>query len=81
MDLAQIQTFLGWCIVINYALLLVWFAALLWTGSWVIGIHARIFGIEPATVRSEHFHLMGQFKLMIMIFNIAPWLALLLMDR
>ncbi len=81
MDLAQLQTFLGWCILINYALLLIWFALLLWADSWIIGIHARIFRIEPETVRAEHFHLMGQFKFMIMIFNIAPWLALLLMGR
>lgn len=81
MDMVQLQSFLGWCIIINYALLLFWFALLPRAGSWVYGFQARLFGIDPATVRDEHFHLMGQFKLMIMIFNIAPWLALLLMGR
>lgn len=81
MDLAHLQSFLGWCTVINYGFLLVWFFVLLLASNWIIGIHSRWFDMEPASVRVEHYHLMGQFKLLILVFNFAPWLALVLMAR
>lgn len=79
MDLAGLQTFLGWCIVFNYGLLFLWFIGLKLTGDWVFRLQGRLFGLDPDSVRTEHFHMMGQFKLIVMVFNIAPWLALLVM--
>lgn len=81
MDLSELQTFLGWCILINSGFLLLWFAMTRIAGNWHIGLSVRWFDLEPASVRAEHYHLMGQFKLMILIFNFAPWLALVLMAR
>lgn len=81
MDLGQLQAFLGWCLVFNYGLLLLWFAGLQLTGDFVFRLHARMFDLEPSAVRAEHFHLMGQFKLIVMVFNLAPWLALIMLGR
>lgn len=79
MDLNSLQSFLGWCIIINYAILLIWFAFLVTARDWLFGLHAGIFGVEKSVVQAEHFRLFGQFKLLIMIFNIAPWLALVIL--
>jgi len=80
LDLSQLQSFLGWCLVINYVLLFVWFGLLQLAGAWVVGIHSRLFHIDEDQVRSFHFQMMGQFKLLIMVFNIAPWLALIIIQ-
>jgi hypothetical protein len=44
-------------------------------------LHARLFGIERDVVQAEHFKLFGQFKLLVMVLNLAPWLALLIMGH
>lgn len=78
MDLSELRTLLGWCIVINYALLLTWFVLLMGARDWLIGVQARIFELEPERVRRDQFHLFGQLKLLILVFNIAPWVALVI---
>lgn len=78
MDLQTLQTFLGWCLVLNYGILLGWAAATL-SGDWVDRIHMRITGLDRDTVKALHFRLMGEFKLLVFVFNLAPWLALVIM--
>lgn len=79
MDLGELKTLLGWCIVINYGVLLIWFAVVMVAGNWLYGVHARLFRIDSDDVPMQHFKLFGQFKLLVMVFNIAPWLALLIL--
>jgi hypothetical protein len=81
LDLSELKTLLGWCLIINYGILLIWFAFIMTARDWIFGIHARMFGVERDLVQAEHFKLFGQFKLLIMVFNIAPWLALLIMGH
>lgn len=79
MDLDTLKTFLGWSLVLNYGVLVIWMGFLMVARDWVVGIHSRMFDLEAAQVRAYHFQLAGIYKMMIFVFNLAPWLALLIM--
>lgn len=81
MDLDTLQTFLGWSLVINYGLLIIWFLIYSGARNLVVGIHARMFHIDEAVVSATHFRLMGLFKMLIFVFVLTPWLALVIMGN
>ena len=81
LDLTELKSLLGWCLVINYGVLLIWFGFVKGARDWIFGLHSRLFGVERDIVQAEHFTLFGQFKLLVMVFNLAPWLALLIMGH
>jgi hypothetical protein len=68
--------FLGWCMVVNYGILLTWMIFLMSGRIWMYRVHNRWFNISDQEFGAAHYRLMGQFKLYIMIFNLAPYLAL-----
>lgn len=78
MTMEILKTFLGWCLVINYGVLIFW-AIVLMTGDWATRLHSGMLRVDEARVREMHYLLMGQYKLLIFIFNLAPWVALWLM--
>jgi hypothetical protein len=71
-----IAAILGWCMVINYGTLLLWMIFLMSGRIWMYRVHNRWFNISDQEFNAAHYRLMGQFKLSIMIFNLAPYLAL-----
>ena len=79
MDLDTLQTFLGWCLVINYGILVIWWLIYMGARNWVVGLHARMFHIDETVVSAAHFNLMGLFKMLVFVFVLTPWLALIIM--
>lgn len=65
-----------WCTVINYALLLVWAAAFIWGRDFMFRLHSRWFKIEPEHFDAIHYLGMAVYKSLVLVFNIAPLLAL-----
>jgi len=74
--LVTLQSLLGWCALINYSVLLLWFVLYAAAGDALYHLHSRWFAISKE--RYDTFHLAGMtgFKLAIWLFNIAPYLAL-----
>ena len=78
-DAGTLTTFLGWCTVINMVLLCLSTLALALMKDWVAAIHSRMFGIDRAGLPALYFQYLGNFKVFIIVFNFAPWMALELM--
>ena len=81
LTLETLRDALGWCALINYAVLLVWWAVFALAGDAVRALHQRALGLThaplPASVfNSAHYCGMGLFKLGIFLFNLAPFIAL-----
>lgn len=79
MDLQQLHTFLGWCLVFNVAILLLWFLAATVMSPLVYRVHGRLLNLTEQEVRRSLYLLLGQLKMLVTIFNLAPWLALWIM--
>lgn len=76
MTFDQFTEFLGWCTLLNIGLLLVSMLALFATGGRVQKLHARLFDIEAATLSETYFNYLALYKILILVFNLIPYLVL-----
>jgi hypothetical protein len=72
------RSFFGWCTVINYGVLVVWFLVFLFAREWMRGIHTRWFRLPAGHFDAIHYAGMGLYKLGIFLFNLVPYVALLI---
>lgn len=62
--------------LINIGIFFVATVLLVGLRGWVAGLHARLFGIRPEQVMQSVYVWLGHYKLLIFVFNIAPYVAL-----
>ena len=67
---------LGWCLVINFGILLFWWICLMTAHDWVYKFHGRWFKLSAERFDEIHYSSMALFKILIFIFNLAPYFAL-----
>ncbi len=78
MSLDQLHDFLLWNLIINYTVLLLWFGVLTFAHDWVYRLHTRWFQLTPQTFDVLHYGGMAIYKIGVLLFNLAPLLALCL---
>jgi hypothetical protein len=76
MTLETIRAFLGWCTLINYGVLVIWFLMFVFARDWLRKLHTRWFKLPAAHFDAIHYAGMGLYKLGIFLFNLAPYIAL-----
>ena len=76
MAIELVQEVLGWCSLINVALLLIWFLFIVFAHDWMFRIHTRWFKLSSEKFDAIHYASIGLFKMTIVIFNVVPYLAL-----
>jgi len=76
MDLDDLRKLLAWCTLINWVLLILWFAGYSIAGNWIYGIHSKMFKISKETFDAFNYGGMGLYKLVIVVFNFIPYLVL-----
>jgi len=81
MDLITLQTFFGWCTLIHMGLLIAVSIMLIVLSNWVYRIHSKWFPMPRETYNAIVYSFLGVYKLMIWVFALVPWLALLIINR
>ena len=76
MNITNIRKALLRCAVINYAILLIWFVALITAHDWIYQMHSRWFKLSPEQFDFLHYQAMAIYKIGILLFNIVPFFAL-----
>ena len=71
-----LTTVFGWMTVLNIAFLLFITMMLITLQDWIAGIHGRMFQMEGSDVRRAYFRYLANYKLLIIMFCLVPWLAL-----
>ena len=66
----------GWCAVINYSLLLLWFLMYASARDWMHKFHGTWFAVSGEKFAAIHYAGMAFFKVGIFLFNLAPYIAL-----
>ena len=79
MSIEMLRHFFGWCAVINYAMLLLWFLLHMVAHGFFVSISEWFFGVSGEKYDSISIRAMFFFKLSIWLFCIAPYLALRIM--
>ncbi|MEE8240353.1 MAG: hypothetical protein V3R16_03715 [Nitrospirales bacterium] len=80
-SLETLRTFLGWCTVINLAMLII---VSLFVGpghGMITGIHGQMFGLSEGDLLRAYFQYVANYKIAWLVFNLVPYFALLLMSR
>lgn len=76
----SLQTFLGWCLVANYAILLVWFLFFVFAHDFMYRFHAKWFMLPVETFDAIHYAGLAFFKLLVIVFNLTPFVVLYLAE-
>ena len=81
MTLDQFTTFLGWWTAIDVVLLLFAAVVVISLRGLIMRLHSRLLGIAESELPRLYFHWLAQFKVMVIVFNLVPWLALKAMGQ
>lgn len=76
MSIEEVRAVLGWSVLINYVILLVWFGTFVLARDWMSRLHGRWFRLTDGQFDALHYGLMGGFKLVVIVLNLVPWIAL-----
>ncbi|REJ79380.1 MAG: hypothetical protein DWQ47_01170 [Acidobacteria bacterium] len=76
MNIETLTTFLGWCTLINFSLLIVATISLVVFKELVTNVHAKLFGISDENLHREYFQYLANFKILVLVFNFVPWVVL-----
>jgi hypothetical protein len=77
-DVEMIRRFLLWCAVLNYGLLVLWTVIYMLPHEWVYRLTSRLFRVSAEQFDLINIAAMTLFKMGIILFNLVPYVALLL---
>ena len=78
-EISTVTTFLGWCTVINIGLLAYSTIMLSLFRAPAKRIHSKLSGVGEEGLDAIYFNFLGNYKLAILVLNIAPYFALKIM--
>ncbi|HUF63783.1 MAG TPA: hypothetical protein VMN36_17025 [Verrucomicrobiales bacterium] len=81
MTIELIQSILGWCAVINIAVLGLWALFFMLAHDFMYRLHSKLFTFSVETFDVLHYAGIAAYKITIIVFNVAPYLAIHLAGR
>lgn len=83
MTMKKLTALLGWCALVNYGILLAWFLAFVLARDAFHWMHSAVMGMTASPERMDaiHFTLMSGMEILILVFNLVPFLVLLALGR
>ena len=79
MTIETLTEFLGWASVINIAVLAFSAITVIAMRRPISRIHSSMFGLDEKDLGRAYFQYLGQYKIAVIVLNIAPYLALKVM--
>jgi hypothetical protein len=80
MTLDDLRQILIWSLVVNYAVLLVWFAAFTLAHDRIYRLHSRWFHVSRPTFDAIHYGGMAVYKIGTLLLNLAPLIGIWLLS-
>ena len=78
MDIQTLTQFFMWCTIINGALLLLWTTIRLLAPDFVYRTQNKWFPMPRETFTVVFYSFLGLFKIVFLVFNLVPYVALLI---
>jgi hypothetical protein len=75
-DIEVVRSFLAWCTLMNWILLLVWWVGFAVAGDWIYRVHGKWFQLSRPAFDATHYAGMAFYKILIFVFNLIPYLVL-----
>lgn len=78
---SQLTELLGWASVINIGYLFVATLVVIFMKGTVTSIHSKMFDINEDELGSKYFDFLSHYKIMTLVFMVAPYIALKIMGQ
>ena len=78
MSAGFVKDFLLWCLIVNYGILLAWFLVFRLAHDWLFKLHGRWFRLSEEYFDVIHYGGMAVYKIGVLLFNLVPYVALLI---
>jgi hypothetical protein len=78
MNAETLTTFFMWCTIINGGLLILSTLLCMALKNVIATMHGKLFGITPEATKTAVYGYLGLFKILWFIFNVVPYVALLI---
>jgi len=79
MTIEVLTELLGWAVVINIVILLLSTLGVIAMRGAITRIHSKLFGLDEKDLGRAYFQYLAQYKIAIIVLNIAPYIALKVM--
>ena len=76
MTLEIFRSILGWCAIINYFIIIVWFLVMVYANEWLYGLVVRWFHISREYCDAVHYACIAFYKIINAMFFIIPYIVL-----
>ena len=76
LDSMDILHFLGYCSLVNYSILTIWFLALVLARDRIYGLHRIWFRLSEEQLDQLHYGAMAIYKILVLVLNFVPYLVL-----
>ena len=78
MDIQTLTSFFMWCTIINFGFLLFLALVFMLAPDLTYKIQSRFIPISRETFNTVFYSFIGFFKVVVLVFNVVPWIALLI---
>ena len=78
MDIQKLTTFFMWCTIINGAMLILWGSMCILARDLVYRMQSKWFPISRKTFDVVIYSFLGFFKIVFLVFNVVPYVVLLI---
>ena len=78
MDIQTLTTFFMWCTIINGAMFVLWATICMFAPDLVYRTQSKFFPIPRETFNVIIYSFLGLFKIFVLLFNVVPYVALLI---
>lgn len=79
MTVLEITRFLEWTLIINVVIFVVATCVVTVKQEFLVRFHKTLFGVSKEDLLKSYFNYLGGFKILIIIFNFSPYVALRIM--
>ena len=79
--ISQLTELLGWASVINVSYLFLATIILMFMRGTISSIHNKMFNIDEKELSSKYFDFLSNYKIVTLVFMVAPYIALKIMGQ
>jgi hypothetical protein len=77
--ISQLTTLLGWAALINITYLLLATLILVFMAEKITALHSKMFNISEPELAAKYFSFLSYYKIVTLVFIVAPYIALKIM--
>lgn len=76
MGLETITHFMGWSLLINLGFFIIACLMLMFFRGMPVKMHSKIFDVDEVFLKQSYFNYLANYKLLIIVFNLVPYMVL-----